>query len=42
VSTPEDVESGLASAKSQGKKAVLMCVQTADGERYVAVAFPNA
>jgi serine protease Do len=42
VSTPEDVESGLASAKSLGKKAVLMRVQTADGERYVAVAFPNA
>ena len=42
VSTPEDVESGLASAKSQGKKGVLMRVQTADGERYVAVAFPNA
>jgi serine protease Do len=42
VSTPEDVKSGLASAKSQGKKAVLMRVQTADGERYVAVAFPKA
>jgi serine protease Do len=42
VSTPEDVKSGSASAKSQGKKGVLMRVQTADGERYVAVAFPDA
>jgi serine protease Do len=42
VSTPEDVKSGLASAKSQGKKGVLMRVQTADGERYVAVPFPEA
>ena len=42
VSTPEDVKSGFASAKSQGKKAVLMRVQTAAGDRYVAVAFPEA
>jgi serine protease Do len=42
VSTPEDVKSGFASAKSQGKKAVLMRVQTADGNRYVAVSFPEA
>ena len=42
VSTPEDVKSGLATAKSQGKKGVLMRVQTHDGERYVAVAFPKA
>jgi serine protease Do len=42
VSTPEDVKSGFASAKSQGKKGVLMRVQTADGERYVAVPFPEA
>jgi serine protease Do len=38
VSTPEEVKSGFASAKSQGKKAVLMRVQTAD----VAVSFPEA
>ena len=42
VSTPEDVTSGFASARSQGKKAVLMRVQTADGARYVAVPFPEA
>ena len=42
VSTPEDVKSVLASIKSHGKKAVLMRVQTADGNRYVAVAFPEA
>jgi serine protease Do len=42
VSTPEDVKTGLATAKSQGKKGVLMRVQTADGERYVAVPFPEA
>ena len=42
VSTPEDVKSVLASVKSQGKKAVLMRVQTADGNRYVAVSFPEA
>jgi serine protease Do len=41
VSTPEDVKSGFASAKSQGKKGVLMRVQ-ADGERYVAVPFLQA
>ena len=42
LSTPEDVKSGFASAKSQGKKGVLMRVQTADGERYVAIPFPEA
>jgi serine protease Do len=42
VSTPEDVKAVLASIKSQGKKAVLMRVQTADGSRYVAVSFPEA
>ena len=42
VSAPEDVKSGFASAKSQGKRAVLMHVQTAAGDRYVAVALPEA
>ena len=42
VSTPQDVKSQVASAKSQGKKAVLMRIQTADGDRYVAVPFPKA
>ena len=42
VSTPEDVKSGIDSAKSQGKKAVMMRIQTADGARFVAVPFPKA
>jgi serine protease Do len=42
VSTPEDVKSGIASVKSQGKKAVMMRIQTADGARFVAVPFPKA
>ena len=42
MSTPQDVKSEVASAKSQGKKAVLMRIQTADGDRFVAVPFPKA
>ena len=42
VSTPQDVKSQVASAKNQGKKAVLMRIQTAEGDRYVAVPFPKA
>ena len=42
VSTPQDVKSEIDTAKSQGKKAVLMRVQTADGDRFVAVPFPKA
>ena len=42
VSTPQDVKSGIESAKSQGKKAVMMRIQTADGARFVAVPFPKA
>jgi serine protease Do len=42
VSTPEDVKAGIASAKSQGKKAVMMRIQTAEGARFVAVPFPKA
>ncbi|HEY5205311.1 MAG TPA: Do family serine endopeptidase, partial [Roseiarcus sp.] len=42
VSTPADVKAGIASAKSQGKKAVLMRIQTANGARFVAVPFPKA
>ncbi len=42
VSTPDDVKAGIASAKSQGKKAVMMRIQTADGARFVAVPFPKA
>ncbi len=43
VSTPQDVKSQIESAKSQGKKSVLMRIQTADGgDRFVAVPFPKA
>jgi serine protease Do len=42
VSTPEEVKSEVASAKSQGKKSVLMRIQTAEGDRFVAVPFPKA
>ncbi len=42
VATPDDVKSGIASAKSQGKKAVMMRNQTPDGARFVAVPFPKA
>ncbi|HTZ66362.1 MAG TPA: Do family serine endopeptidase [Roseiarcus sp.] len=42
VSTPEDVKAGIASAKSEGKKAVMMRIQTADGAHFVAVPFPKA
>ncbi len=43
VSTPQEVKSEVANAKSQGKKSVLMRIQTADGNsRFVAVPFPKA
>ena len=42
VSTPDDVKSDIAQAKDNGAKAVLMRVQTADGDRFVAFAFPKA
>jgi serine protease Do len=42
VSSPSDVRSQIASAKQEGKKAVLMRVQTANGDRFVAFAFPKA
>ena len=42
VSTPQEVKSHIADARHQGKKAVLMRVQTANGDRFVAFAFPNA
>jgi serine protease Do len=42
VSSPADVKAGIASAKSQGKKAVMMRIQTADGAHFVAVPFPKA
>jgi serine protease Do len=42
VSSPQEVKSHIADARRQGKKAILMRVQTASGDRFVAFAFPNA
>jgi membrane-associated protease RseP (regulator of RpoE activity) len=42
VSTPQDVKSHIADARHEGRKAVLIRVQTASGDRFVAFAFPNA
>ena len=42
VSAPQDVKSEIADAHHRGKKAVLMRVQTASGDRFVAFAFPEA
>ena len=42
VSTPQEVKSEVAQAKQTGDKAVLMRVQTAEGDRFVAFAFPKA
>ena len=42
VSQPGDVKSEIAAAKHDGKKAVLMRVKTAEGERFVAFEFPKA
>ncbi len=42
VATPQDVKSQIADAHDQGKKAVLMRVQTANGDRFVAFEFPKA
>ena len=42
VSTPQDVKSEVAAAQKQGKAAVLMRVQTANGDRFVAFTFPKA
>jgi serine protease Do len=42
VSTPDEVKSGISSAMKDGKKAVLMQVKTASGERFVAFELPKA
>jgi serine protease Do len=42
VSRPGEVKADIAGAKRDGKKAVLMKVKTAQGERFVAFEFPNA
>jgi serine protease Do len=42
VSKPEDVKAEIASAKRDGKKAVLMTIKNANGSHYVAFALPKA
>jgi len=42
VSTPADIKSAMAAAQKDGRKAVLMRIQTAQGDRFVAVPFPKA
>jgi serine protease Do len=42
VSQPSEVKSEIAAAKQDGKKAVLMQIKTAQGERFVAFEFPKA
>ena len=42
VSQPDEVKAGIAAAKQDGKKAVLLRVKTADGARFVAFALPKA
>ena len=42
VSQPSEVKAEIAAAKLDGKKAVLMKIKTADGERFVAFEFPKA
>ncbi len=42
VSTPSDVKADISAARQDGGKAVLMRVQTANGDRFIAFAFPKA
>jgi serine protease Do len=42
VSEPAEVKSALSDAKKDGRKAVLMRVKSAEGSRFVALAFPKA
>ena len=42
VSQPADVRAGIAAAKRDGRKAVEMKIETADGAHFVAFDFPNA
>ena len=42
VSNPDQVKSEIAADRQDSKKAVLMRVQTAAGDRFVAIAFPKA
>jgi len=42
VTTPNEVKAGIAAAKQDGKKSVLMLVRTADATHFVAFEFPKA
>ena len=42
VQTPQQVKSGLEQARKDGRKAVLLKVKTADGQRFIAISFPAA
>jgi serine protease Do len=42
VSAPGEVRAGFDAARKEGRRAVLMKVKTADGQRFVAIAVPKA
>ena len=42
VASADQVKSEIAAARQDGRKAVLMRVQTQAGDRFVAIAFPKA
>ena len=42
MSPASEVKADIAKAKQDGKKAVLMLIQTADASRFVAFEFPKA
>jgi serine protease Do len=42
VSQPDEVKAGIATARQDGKKAVLMRIKTANGARFVAFELPKA
>jgi serine protease Do len=42
VTTPAEVKAGIAAAKQDGKKSVLMLIRTAEATHFVAFEFPKA
>jgi serine protease Do len=42
VSSPSDITDALASAKKEGRKAILLRVKNEQGTRFVAIATPSA
>jgi serine protease Do len=42
VSSPQEVKAGIAAAKQDGKKSVLMLIRTAEATHFVAFEFPKA